>query len=62
MKVIILKKRDQFIVSIYVPNIEASKYINHIFTGIKGETDSNTIIAGTSILHLLRWIIQTENQ
>ena len=34
------------IINIYAPNIGAPKYIRQILTDIKGEVDSNTIIAG----------------
>ena len=34
------------VVNIYVPNIGAPQYIRQTLTDIKGETDSNTIIAG----------------
>ena len=34
------------IVNIYAPNIGVPQYIRQTLTDIKGETDSNTIIAG----------------
>ena len=34
------------IVNIYAPNIGAPQYIGQILIAIKGEIDSNTIIAG----------------
>ena len=41
-----LFQQEYIIVSIYVTNIGASKYIKQISTDIKGEIDSNTIIVG----------------
>ena len=46
---ILLKKpiqEDNIIVSTYVPNIEAAKYIKQTLTDIKGKTDINTIRVG----------------
>ena len=34
------------LINIYALNIEASKYMKHILVHIKGEIDSNTVIAG----------------
>ena len=39
-------QEDMTIVNIYAPNIGASQYIRQMLTAIKGEIDSNTIIAG----------------
>ena len=39
-------QEEDIIVSIYEPTIGASQYIRQTLTDIKGETDSNTIIAG----------------
>ena len=33
-------------VNIYTPNIGKSKYIKQLLTGLKGKSDSNTIIVG----------------
>ena len=33
-------------INIYIPNIEAPRYIKQILTAIKGEINSNTIIVG----------------
>ena len=47
---ILLKKpiqvEDNIIVSTYLPNIEAPKYIKQTLTDIKGKTDINTIRVG----------------
>ena len=40
------QEKDITIVNIYEPNIGAPQYIRQILTAIKGEIDSNTIIAG----------------
>ena len=39
-----LLQEDITIVNIYAPNIGAPQYIKQILTGIRGKTDSNTII------------------
>ena len=39
-------KRKITVVNIYAPNIGDPQYIRQTLTGIKGETDSNTIILG----------------
>ena len=39
-------QEDIKIVNIYAPNIGAPQYIRQLLTAIKGEIDSNTIIAG----------------
>ena len=41
-----IQEEDITIVNIYAPNMGAPQYIRRILTNIKGETDSNTIIAG----------------
>ena len=41
-----IQEEDITTVNIYAPNIEAPQYIQQILTDIKGEVDSNTIIAG----------------
>ena len=41
-----LTQEDITIINIYVPNIRAPQYIRQILTAMKGEIDSNTIIAG----------------
>ena len=41
-----IQEEDITIVNIYVPNIGAPQYIRQTWTDIKGEVDSNTIIAG----------------
>ena len=39
-----IQEEDITLVNIYVPNIEAPKYIKQILTDIKAEIDGNTII------------------
>ena len=41
-----IQEADITIVNVYAPNTGAPQYIRRILTNIKGETDSNTIIAG----------------
>ena len=41
-----IQKEDITIVNIYAHNIGANQYIRQMVTAIKGEIDSNTIIAG----------------
>ena len=41
-----LQEENVTIVNIYAPNIGAPPYIRRTLTDIKGEIDSNTIIAG----------------
>ena len=41
-----IQEEEITIVNIYVPNIGAPQYIRQMLTAIKGEIDSNTIIAG----------------
>ena len=41
-----IQEEDITIVNIYACNIGASQYIRQIWTDIKGEIDSNTIILG----------------
>ena len=41
-----IQEEDITIVNIYAPNIRAPQYIRQTLTDIKGEIDSNTIIAG----------------
>ena len=41
-----IQEEDITIVNIYAPNIGAPQYIRQTLTDIKGEIDSNTIIAG----------------
>ena len=43
------------IINIYPPNIRAPQYIRQKLTDIKGETDSNTIIAGDFNTHSHQW-------
>ena len=41
-----IQEEDITIVNIYAPNIGIPQYIRQMLTAIKGETESNTIIAG----------------
>ena len=41
-----IQEEDRTIVNIYAPNTEAPQYIKQTLTDIKGEIESNTIIAG----------------
>ena len=41
-----VEQEDITNVNICIPNTGAPKYIKHIWTNIKGEVDSNTIIVG----------------
>ena len=41
-----IQEEDKKIVNIYASNIGAPQYIRQTLTNLKGETDSNTIIAG----------------
>ena len=41
-----IQEEDVTIVNVYASNIEAPQYIRQTLTGIRGETDSNTIIVG----------------
>ena len=41
-----MQEEDTTIVNIYAPNIGAAQYIRQTLTDLKGETDSNTVIAG----------------
>ena len=43
---------DIILVSIMYPNIGAPKYLKQVLMGIKGETDSNTVIVGDFNTHL----------
>ena len=43
-----IQEEDITIVNIYALNIRVPQYIRQILTDIKGEIDSNTIIAGGS--------------
>ena len=41
-----VQQEDTTIISIYSPNIGAPKYVQHILTEFKGETERNTFILG----------------
>ena len=41
-----IQEEDITIINIYVPNIGAPQYIRQTLIDIKGEIDSNTILAG----------------
>ena len=40
-----IQEEDKTIANIYTPNVGVPQYIRQTLTDIKGETDSNTIIA-----------------
>ena len=52
-----IQEEDITTVNIYAPNIEyiRPQYIRQTVTGIKGEIDSNTIIAGVLTPHSHQW-------
>ena len=41
-----IQEEDITIINVYTTNIGAPQYIRQTLTGIRGETDSNTIIVG----------------
>ena len=41
-----IQEEDITIVNIYAPNIGALQYTRQTLTGVKGETESNTVIVG----------------
>jgi len=47
-----IQGEDVTIINLYVPNIGAPRYIQQIFTDIKGDIDENTIIVGDQNTHL----------
>ena len=49
---------DIKIVNIYAPNIGAPQYIRQLWTALKEEIDSNTIIAGDIKPHFHQWTDQ----
>ena len=46
-----IQQENITILNIYAPNTGAPKFIKQILIDLRNETDSNTIIVGTSILH-----------
>ena len=50
-----IQEEDITIVNIYAPNTETPQYIRLTLTGIKGEIDSNTTIAGVLTPHSHQW-------
>ena len=56
-----VEQEDITSVNICTPNIEAPKYIKHIWTNIKGEIDSNTIIVG-DLYPLHQWTDHPERK
>ena len=50
-----IPEEDIAIVNIYAPNIGAHQYIKQMLTAIKGEIDSNTIIAGDFNTQFNQW-------
>ena len=57
-------QEDLAIVNIYASSIGSPQYVRKLLTALKGEIDSNTIIAGdfNTPLNSNGQIIQTENQ
>ena len=51
-----IHEEDITIINIYVPNIQAPKYVKPKQTELKGETNSNTIIVQDLISHFQQWI------
>ena len=49
------------IINVQAPNTGATRYIKQTVIDIKGEIDSNTIIAGERPTHTNGQIIKTEN-
>ena len=49
------QEEDITIVKIQAPNIGAPQYIRQMLTGIKGESNSNTIIVGDFNTPLYQW-------
>ena len=41
-----MHQEDITLINIYAPNLGALKYIKNSLTGLKGETDQNTVIVG----------------
>ena len=50
-----VQEEDIAIVNIYAPNIGAPQYIRQTLTDIKGEINSNTIVAGDFTTHSRQW-------
>ena len=50
-----IPEEDIAIVNIYAPNIGSPQHIRQLLTTSKGDTDSNTIAAGTLTPHLQQW-------
>ena len=48
----LIQGEDVTIINIYAPNIGAHRYIQQIFTDIKGDIDENTVIVGDLNTHL----------
>ena len=48
-----IQEENITIVDIYAPNIGAPQYIKQMLTAIKGEINSNTIIAGDFITSII---------
>ena len=54
--------QDIPIINIYAPDIGASQYIKLMQIDIKGETNSNTIIAGDFNTPLYQWIVHPDRK
>ena len=56
-----VEQEDITIVNIGTPNIGAPKYIKHIWTNVRGESGSNTIIVG-DLYPLHQWTDHPERK
>ena len=50
-----IQEEDITNLNIHAPNIGSPQFIRKLLTTVKGETDNNTIIGGTSTPHLQQW-------
>ena len=55
MKNVSIQEEDITLINIYAPNIGAPKYMQWVLTGIKGETDRNTIIVSKFNTPFTQW-------
>ena len=53
-----IQEEDKKTINIYVVNIGAPQYVRQMLTSMKGENNSNTIIAGDFNTPLTPWIDQ----
>ena len=52
----VVQEEDITLVNIYIPYLEAPKYIRKILEDFKKETDSNTVIVGNLTPHCQQWV------